>query len=100
MTTPAKTPVQAKKEADQKDFDAKVKVQLDGIEDEVNDLDAVNPDHGDVAALYRELLALKATVTSCPPPLRKQYNRVVTTLFSHMDTVPGSLLISDQDPRP
>lgn len=105
MTTPAKTPAtktpqQAQKEADQKGFDEKIAKQLDGISDEVDDLDAANPDHGDVAALYRELLAIKETVASCPPPLRKKYNSIVTLLFSHMDALPGTMLLGDSDPRP
>lgn len=94
----AKTPAQVDEEAQQK-------VWEDNVVDTLNLVikNIPNLPEGDIdarATIYRELLGLKGKVAQCGPAVRKVFNRAVNTLYADLDAIPGSMYLSEEEPKP
>lgn len=98
MTTAAgtKTPAQAQKEADQKEWEAAIIRALDRITEVFPDIE----DRDSTAEMYRQLNNLRSEVEQCSPAVCSVYNKAIETLFAGYDAIPGSFFIDDRKPRP
>lgn len=98
MAPVEKTPIQAEKERQQKEWERVAKEALDVLVKEIPKIDSEDVDTR--ASLYRQLLGIRDKVAQCDVSTRKSYNVAVRSLYSSMDAMPSMMFLPEEDPRP